>query len=182
MPWQEHFLRPTASNAPPCSSTLLLFGSLKLVFLSDQTPPHQPPHQPPPATCSTSTPPQHLHLRYILHEDQHESHFTILSSWIYVLFLSAECIHFFNFKQFLRDCTLLPSRFPVRRTTSTCISCLLSKIPVWEHSSPTLLPQSSTPSALYRYSTVFIIRTGMKGTCVMSPLIVWIKCIPHECS
>lgn len=122
MPWQEHFLRPTASNAPPSSSTPLPFGSLKLVFPSDQTPPHQPL----PATCSTSTPPQHLHLRYILQEDQHESHFTILSSRIYVLFLlSAEFIHFFHFKPFLRYCTLLPSRFPVRRTPSTCISCLL---------------------------------------------------------
>lgn len=41
-------------------------------------------------------------------------------------------------------------RFPVRRTLSTCISCLLSKIPVWEHWSQTSPPQSSMLSVLYR--------------------------------
>ncbi len=56
------------------------------------------------------------------------------------------------FEQFSSDCTVLPFRFPVRRTPFTCTSCLPSKIPVWEHWSPTLLPQSSMLSLLYRYS------------------------------
>lgn len=41
-------------------------------------------------------------------------------------------------------------RFPARRTPCTCTSCLLSKIQVWEHWSPTLLLRFSTLSQPYR--------------------------------
>lgn len=52
---------------------------------------------------------------------------------------------------FLALVSALFLRFRVRRTPSTCISCLLSKIRVWEHWSPTLLQQSFMLSVLYRY-------------------------------
>lgn len=157
MPCEGHFLRPRASSAPLSSSTHLLFASLRPVFLLDQTPPRRPP----PATCSTSTPPQHPPLRYNLQDNQHEFHLFVLLCMFFLFFeFHAEFVNYFPFLNNFQGIVLsfvLPFRFPVRGTLCTCISCLLSKIPVWEHWSPTLLLQSSMLSVLYRYSISYVI-------------------------
>lgn len=127
-PCAERFLPQRPCSEPPNSSTRPLFVSLRLVSPSDQTPPRQPP----PATCSTSTLPQHLHLRCKIICIAQMTIFGALFSIVVSVFLS--------------------SRFPVRRTHSTCTCCLLSKIPVWERWSPTLPPLFSMLSVLYRYN------------------------------
>lgn len=62
MQWEKPFQQQTASREPPSSSTHLPSASLRLVSPSAQTPPHLPPL----ATCSTSTRPRSLLLRYTL--------------------------------------------------------------------------------------------------------------------
>lgn len=73
------------------------------------------------------------------------------SDAFYFVYLTPFSLHLYNLFTFL----LCIFRFWVRRTPSTCISCLLSKIPQLEHWSPTLHPQSSTPFVLYRYFLSF---------------------------
>lgn len=68
-------------------------------------------------------------------------------------FVYSTTLHLFNLFTFL----LYIFRFSVRGTPSTCISCLRSKIPQWEHWSPTLHPQSSMPFVLYRYFPSFFL-------------------------
>lgn len=75
------------------------------------------------------------------------------SDTFYFVYLTPFSLHLFNLFTFL-FCIF---RFSMRRTPSTCISCLLSKIPQWEHWSPTLHPQSSTPFVLYRYFPSFFL-------------------------
>lgn len=125
MPCAMRSLRPTASSEPPSSSTLLLFASLRPAFPSDQTHPHQPPR----ATCLTSTPPQRPPSRYqriglvwrpLKHTAQDSS------SWILYC-------RFSYFPFWFQLLSVITVRFSVRRTRSTCISCLRSKTPAWEH-------------------------------------------------
>lgn len=131
MPCDSHSLVLTAFSAPPSFSTPLRFASLRPAFPLDQTPPLQPR----PGTCSTSTQlrPQPLRCSH--------QHWQVASLFV--------CIPVFNvYSVFFR--------FLVRKIPCICTFCLLWKIPVLEHWSPTLLLQFSMLSLPYRYENHYV--------------------------